>query len=419
VAGNGVGGGDYSFDFFRYFGDVDGDRDVDPVDLFKFKKAYLTDSSSPLYDSRFDSEGDGDVDPVDLFKFKQNYLNTLDAPFQFVVTGTPVTVPEGGTAGFAVALSGAPSAPITVTVARTSGDTDLTVSGGASLVFNSTNWNQPQTVTLAAAEDADTINGTAQFTLTAPNVFSRTVTANEQDNDPSTGIFLVRDDFSGAANAPLDSNLWQVFTNTASEGVQSGSVYQTGDGWAHVAVPAEQCTGTGFFTAQTIPNVGNYHIEGRMTFTPQHNNADNIFILIRSADNSQRCSTNYMNYTGPQIRFNIHLTHQPMQDGFTSVYVTTVNNVGSQYPPTSTSNDISWSGTDTVVLSIDYSADTGLTTFILYSSDKSRILTQLTTTIAAQTLLDIGNSFRVEMGMDGYNSADHYWDYVEVRRVTT
>ena len=47
-------------------------------------------------------------------------------------------------------LSAQPAANVTVAVARTSGDTDLTVSAGASLTFTTANWNTAQDVTLAA-----------------------------------------------------------------------------------------------------------------------------------------------------------------------------------------------------------------------------------------------------------------------------
>jgi hypothetical protein len=40
-------------------------------------------------------------------------------------------------------------------VARTAGDSNITVTGGASLTFTTTNWATHQTVTLAAAEGLD------------------------------------------------------------------------------------------------------------------------------------------------------------------------------------------------------------------------------------------------------------------------
>ena len=69
-----------------------------------------------------------------------------------------VTVPEGSNATFQVKLNTAPTNSTTVSVNWVSGDTDITVQSGGSLVFNAGNWNTYQPVTLAAAEDSDTVN---------------------------------------------------------------------------------------------------------------------------------------------------------------------------------------------------------------------------------------------------------------------
>ena len=70
-----------------------------------------------------------------------------------------VTLPQRGVlhvcASTTVKLAAAPTGNVTVAVARTAGDTDISVSAGASLVFTPANWNRAQTVTLAAAKDAD------------------------------------------------------------------------------------------------------------------------------------------------------------------------------------------------------------------------------------------------------------------------
>jgi hypothetical protein len=98
---------------------------------------------------------------------------------------TTVSVPEGGTANVALRLSAQPSGSVTVNTARTTGDTDLTVSTGAARTFTTSNWNTPQTVTLAAAQDTDTANGTATFTASATGQTAATITATESDDDQS------------------------------------------------------------------------------------------------------------------------------------------------------------------------------------------------------------------------------------------
>ncbi|MFC6084309.1 glycoside hydrolase family 6 protein [Sphaerisporangium aureirubrum] len=104
-----------------------------------------------------------------------------------VVTPTSVTVPEGGSATYAVSLSSAPSGNVTVASAAGSGDTNITVSSGASLSFTTSNWQTPQTVTLAAAQDSDTTNGTRTINVTASGLASVAVTATEADDDTSQG----------------------------------------------------------------------------------------------------------------------------------------------------------------------------------------------------------------------------------------
>jgi len=99
-----------------------------------------------------------------------------------VTSSSALTVPESGTASFTVKLSSAPSANVSVTTVRTSGDTDLSVSGGATLTFSPANWSTAQTVTLAAAADADTANGTAFFQISGPGVTGATVSATEADS---------------------------------------------------------------------------------------------------------------------------------------------------------------------------------------------------------------------------------------------
>lgn len=101
----------------------------------------------------------------------------------FIITGAPVTVPEGGTATIQVRLAANPLGNVTVTVAHFSGDADISVVGGASLTFNGGNYSTNQTVTLAAAEDADTANGSAVIRISGGGISPVTVTATESDND--------------------------------------------------------------------------------------------------------------------------------------------------------------------------------------------------------------------------------------------
>lgn len=106
--------------------------------------------------------------------------------FQIIVDRTALDVPEGGTAVFTVRLSADPGQTVPVTVGQDGGDTDLSVVSGLTHTFDSANWNDPQPVTVAAAEDDDATDGQATFVLSAPYAQSVYVTVNETDNDTST-----------------------------------------------------------------------------------------------------------------------------------------------------------------------------------------------------------------------------------------
>ena len=100
----------------------------------------------------------------------------------FQTNTNSVSIEEGGTGTFQVRLSAAPSADVTATVSRVSGDSDITVQSGSSITFNAGNWSDYQTVTLAAAEDSDADNGEAIIRVSAANL-QKDITAKEIDND--------------------------------------------------------------------------------------------------------------------------------------------------------------------------------------------------------------------------------------------
>ena len=116
------------------------------------------------------------------------FWNRVPSAQAILTSADSVTVPEGGTATFQVKLSTAPVSPTTVTVSWVSGDTHVAVQSGGSRVFNASTWNTYQTVTLSAAEDADTVNYAAVIRCSASGLASKDVTATEQDNDGVVAI---------------------------------------------------------------------------------------------------------------------------------------------------------------------------------------------------------------------------------------
>jgi hypothetical protein len=68
--GNRVFGTNAVDKFFRKFGDSDGDRDVDTLDLARFRQSFGVPAQYKWY---FDFEGDGDVDTLDLARFRLRF----------------------------------------------------------------------------------------------------------------------------------------------------------------------------------------------------------------------------------------------------------------------------------------------------------------------------------------------------------
>jgi formylglycine-generating enzyme len=110
-----------------------------------------------------------------------------------VVSTNALAVPEGQNISFTVRLSAQPTNDLVVTTVFTAGDADLAVASGATLTFTSNNWHVAQSVALAAAEDPDTQNGQATFSISTPALPSVTVSVTEVDDDTAapSGMVLI------------------------------------------------------------------------------------------------------------------------------------------------------------------------------------------------------------------------------------
>jgi hypothetical protein len=111
----------------------------------------------------------------------------------FVLSTKWVTIPEAETATFTIMLSRDPMGTVEVTVAHRSGDTDITVDSGALLTFDSSNYTQPQLVTLKSAEDLDYLRGMALFLVSAPGLAPASIIAGESDNDETPPLYVDAD----------------------------------------------------------------------------------------------------------------------------------------------------------------------------------------------------------------------------------
>ena len=109
-----------------------------------------------------------------------------------VFTPTALTVDEGGSDTYTVALATPPAGNVTVTVGTTSNDVTVdtdtgTVGAQDTLTFGNSTWDRPQTVTVSAANDADTTDDsvTLTHTTTGYNSVSDNLTVTVDDDDQS------------------------------------------------------------------------------------------------------------------------------------------------------------------------------------------------------------------------------------------
>ena len=155
--------------------------------------------------------------------FSNEYFwNQVPLTPAILTSADSVTVPEGGTATFQVKLNTAPVSPTTMTVSRVSGDADIAVQSSGSLVFNASTWNTYQTVTLSAAEDADTVNSAAVIRCSASGVAGKDVTATEQDNDGVVNLALAS---RGSTITGSDGANWDKLIDGVTTGYDGDNGY--------------------------------------------------------------------------------------------------------------------------------------------------------------------------------------------------
>gem|GEM_PF-4716912 len=200
-------------------GDANTDDLVDTNDLAHINANLGTTSGAIWRDGDFNGDGAVDQTDLDIYYAASRFLQT---------SVSSLNVPEGSTNQFSVRLTSRPAATSTVTVSRTSGDTDISVQSGSSLTFTTNNWNTYQPVTLAAApDDLDYTNGTAIIRCELEGLDIEYLTATEIDDDEDPVYALPWDE-------PFEDSGDNAVTNGSLAGqhgwigggtVQSGTVF--------------------------------------------------------------------------------------------------------------------------------------------------------------------------------------------------
>ena len=158
-----------------------------------------------------------------------NVIVTDNDTRSVTVSGSPLTINEGGTGTYSVVLTSQPTDAVTVMPSR-SGDPDVTVS--AALTFSTSNWNTPQTVTVSAAEDNDADNDTATIAHAVSGADYASITAASIDvtviDNDTRGITLSEPDLSLSLNEG-SSVTYTVVLNTQPTGEVTVTPSRSGD----------------------------------------------------------------------------------------------------------------------------------------------------------------------------------------------
>ena len=153
---------------------------------------------------------------------------------------TELDIDEGDDDTYTVVLDSEPTGQVTVTPSRSSGDTDVTVSGA--LTFTTANWATAQTVTVSAAEDLDAVDDTA--------VIGHVVSGGDYGGVTAASVDVTVDDDETASSGVTLS----VSPESVSEGAAATTVTVTArlsGGTRGDATPVSVTVGSGTATAGT------------------------------------------------------------------------------------------------------------------------------------------------------------------------
>jgi predicted outer membrane repeat protein len=108
----------------------------------------------------------------------------------FILSRQHVQITEGLGGSFTVRLAQDPGSTVLVHLSIISGDGDFSLITNTPLSFDSSNYQGPKNVTIAAAQDADILNGVALVYLYAAEIGAAGVTVTEWDDDAPAVIYV-------------------------------------------------------------------------------------------------------------------------------------------------------------------------------------------------------------------------------------
>jgi len=228
-----------------------------------------------------------------------NYSGTNTSPTTFTLNGvtctgsatgttgaiqasaTTLSVAQGQTGTVGISLSAAPPANVTVSTARTSGNTGLSVSGGSSLAFTPSNFATAQNVTFAAGASS---TGSAIFTVSAAGYPSITITVNETTGSTTGSLVATSNSLSvtqgttGTVGVSLSAAPTANVTVTTARTAGNTGLSVTG-GSSLTFTPAN------FATAQAVTFTADSSSTGSATFTVSATGYPSVTVTVNETSN--------------------------------------------------------------------------------------------------------------------------------------
>jgi cellulose 1,4-beta-cellobiosidase len=224
-----------------------------------------------------------------------NYSGTNASPTAFTLNGQACTgtvgtgggtitasssslsVTQGGMGSVGLSLSTAPPSNVTVTTARTAGNTGLSVSGGSSLTFTPSNFATAQNVTFAADTSS---TGGATFTVSATGYPSITITVTETASN-NGGASIVASLTSLSVTQGATGTVGVSLSTAPSANVTVSTARTSGNAGLSVRTGASLTfTPSNFATAQNVTFAADTSSTGSAAFTVSATGYPSVTITV-------------------------------------------------------------------------------------------------------------------------------------------
>ena len=314
------------------------------------------------------------------------------------VTPTALTIREGGNASYTVVLDTEPTADVTVEI-QVPEDAEVAVDV-TKLMFTAEDWNQSQTVTVTAAQDADAV---ADDPVTLTHVVSggdyRSVTV------ASVAVTILEDDaptllITDAEASEGDGEMAFAVRLSVPSSRTVTVEYATADGTALAGTDYEETTGTLTFSAETtaqtirVPIIDDDLDEATETFTIALSNPSNA--TIEDGEATSVITDNDL----PVVSVTTDLTG--VEEGGTVAF--TLTRIGDLTVPLTVPVDIKERGAflaDGAPTEVTFAVDAATTTLLVATDDDQRDEADgaVSATITSGTTHRVGESASVTVSV--------------------